>query len=211
MKKGKKSIKNNKGLQLKIFSGLAIIVAVFLAYYLYTNITTYIEIKNETASLKNLHGALTTTDKRLDDEVNKTKTENEDLMKAIADEVDYVFPETEKHTLLTRTLESFSNNLNRTKDPFIISNLQYLKPVKSEDESLMILPFTMTIHSSHDNFIKFLEYIENSGTLTDKTRLLNIKSIVINFVAPEGTQKNTSGKDEINFNVAMNSYFKIKS
>lgn len=206
----KKSLKN-KGLQLKIFGGLSIILALFLGYHFYTNITTYLEMKGDISSLKTLHGALQGTDKRLDLEMDNIKEGNEELVTAVAEELDYVFPETENHTLLTRTIESFSNDLNRTKNPFLISNLQYLKPQVSENGDYMILPFKMTIHSSHDNFIKFLEYAENSGSLSEKTRLIHIQSIVINFVSPQGSQSNISGKDEINFNVSMNSYFRSES
>jgi hypothetical protein len=202
-----KSFKN-RDFQLKIFGGLSLILALFLAYYLYTNIATFMEMRSETASLRTLHSALQTTDKRLDGELGNIKTENEELVTAITEELNYVFPGTENHTLLTRTIESFSTDINRTKNPFLISNLQYLKPQIKENSDFVTLPLKMTIHSSHENFIKFLEYVENSGTLTEKTRLLDIKSIVINFVSPKGAQGNTSGKDEINFNVSMNSYFK---
>lgn len=209
MPKKIKKIKNkNKGLQIKIFGGLSIILAIFLGYYLFTNITTFLDMRNEAASLKTLHSALQGTDKNLDLEMANIKEGNEELVTAVADELDYAFPEKENHTLLTRTIESFSNDLNRTKNPFLISNLQYLAAQVSKDGDYMVLPFKMTIHSSHENFIKFLEYVENSGTLSEKTRLLNIQSIVINFVSPQGSQGNTSGKDEINFNVSMTTYFR---
>ncbi|MBA4336971.1 hypothetical protein C0416_04345 [bacterium] len=204
----KNKVFKNKDIQLKIFSGLSLILGLFLGYYLYTNITTFMEMRSDTASLRTLHSALQTTDKRLDAELENIKTGNEELVTTVAEELNYVFPETENHTLLTRTIESFSTEINRTKNPFLISNLQYLKPQTNEAGDFMILPFRMKIHSSHENFIKFLEYVENSGTLNEKTRLLDIKSIVINFVSPKGAQGNTSGKDEINFDVSMNSYFK---
>lgn len=211
MPKKKKIPKNNTELKIKIFGGLSIILGLFIGYYLFTNITTFLDMRSETTSLKSLHNALQDTDKRLDSELDNIKKDNEELVTAVSDELNYVFPEKENHTLLTRTIESFSNELNKTKNPFLISNLQYLKPEVSKDGDYMILPFKMTIHSSHDNFIKFLEYVEDSGTLSEKTRLMDIQSIVINFVSPQGSQGNISGKDEINFNVSMNSYFRTES
>lgn len=208
--KKKKTFKN-KDLQLKIFGGLSIILALFLGYYLFTNISLYFDMRGEIDSLKTLHSALQGTDKRLDGEMDNVKEGNEELVTAVAEELNYAFPENENHTLLTRTIESFSNDLNRTKNPFLISNLQYMEPQVSTNGDYMILPFKMTIHSSHDNFIKFLEYVEDSGTLSEKTRLTDIQSIVINFVSPQGSQGNISGKDEINFNVSMNSYFRTES
>ncbi len=207
----KKKLAENTGLQMKIFGGISIILALILGFYLYTNISTYLEMKEQTTSLNNLHSALEETDNRLDTELENNKEGNQELVIAVAEELDYVFPTDEKHTNLTRNIEAFSNDLHRKKDPFLISNLQYGDPKQHEADDYMILPFQMTIHSSHDNFIRFLKYVENSGTLTEKTRLLDIQSIVINFVTPKGSQGNTSGKTEINFNVAMNSYFRKES
>lgn len=207
----KKKLKQNTGLQIKIFGGVSIVLALILGFYLYTNITTYLDMREQTASLNELHNALEETDNRLDTELANNKEGNQELVTAVAEELEYVFPEGEKHTTLTRNIEAFSNDLHRKKDPFLISNLQYGDPQAAEDGDYMVLPFQMTIHSSHDNFIRFLEYVENSGTLTEKTRLLDIQSIVINFVTPKGSQGNTSGKTEINFNVAMNSYFRKAS
>jgi len=205
--KKEKSFKN-KDLQLKIFGGLSLILAAFLGYHIFTNTMTFLGMREDISEIKQLHAAIQKTDERLDGELENIKTENEELIASINDELSYVFPENENHTLLTRTIESFSSDINRLKNPFIISNLNYMKAQQSKDGDYMILPTKMTIHSSHENFIKFLEYAENSGTLSDKTRLLDIKSIVINFVSPSGSKGNTSGKDEINFNVSMNSYFK---
>ena len=207
----KKKLAENTGLQIKIFGGISIVLALFLSFYLYTNISTYLEMREQTTLLNDLHSALEETDSRLDTEIENNKEGNQELVTAVAEELDYVFPEGEKHTTLTRNIEAFSNNLHRKKDPFLISNLKYGSPQEPEDDDYMILPLQMTIHSSHDNFIRFLKYVENSGTLNEKTRLLDIKSIVINFVTPKGSQGNTSGKTEINFNVAMNSYFRKAS
>lgn len=155
-----------------------------------------------------LHGALATTNSRIDEELTTVKEENIELNQTIQEERDVVFPKGENHTSLTRTLEQFANDTHRSKSPFMISNLHYQTPQESEDGDYMILPFKLTIHSSYENFFKFLEYVSNSGTLSDKTRLIDIQQIVINFVSPQGTQGNLSGQDEINFNVSMQAYFR---
>lgn len=204
-----KSFKD-KSVQIKIFTVLSVLLAVIIGYYIFTNTMSFIRMRGDINDFRQLHAAIQATDKRLDEEIEKIKPINEQLSTTITEELNYVFPEAENHTLLTRTIESFASEINRLKNPFLINNLQYLAPQPSKSGDYMILPFRMTIHSSHDNFIKFLEYAENSGTLSAKTRLLDIKSIVINFVTPKGSTGNTSGKDEINFNVSMNSYFKTE-
>ena len=37
---------------------------------------------------------------------------------------------------------------------------------------------------------------------------MDIDSITINFVKPKGAEDNTSGQDEINFNISMNAYIR---
>lgn len=118
------------------------------------------------------------------------------------------FQKKEQHTVLTRSLEKLESDFNRTLNPFIIGNLQYLAPVVIEEANYSILPIRLTIHSSFENFFAFLNYIENSGTLSEKTRLLDISSITINFVSSQGAPENLSGRDEINFNVSMSAAFR---
>jgi len=202
------SFYHTRQFQIKLYGGLSILLILLIGFYTYTNTSKMLEMKKEIKMHEQLHSTLATTDKALTDELRTRKEEGSKLSQNIQNELDFVFPRNENHTFLTRTLEQFENNVNRVKDPFVINNLQYLKTTKVEDKDYSILPIKATIHSSYDNFFKFLKYIENSGTLSDKSRLLSIQSISINFVSPQGSQGNTSGTMEINFNVSINAYFK---
>ncbi|MBU1445791.1 hypothetical protein KKD70_00840 [Patescibacteria group bacterium] len=194
--------------QIKLYTGLSALLVILIGFYAYTNISRMMNMQAETRMHNQLHSALTETDKLLNDELQTRKEEGGKLTQNIQTELDFVFPRNENHTLLTRTLEQFENSVNKVKDPFMINNLQYLKTQAVEEKDYSILPIKATIHSSYSNFFKFLGYVEKSGTLADKTRLLNIQSISINFISPQGSQGNTSGTTEINFNVSMNAYFR---
>ncbi len=204
----KSSFYKSRQFQTRFYAGLSIVLLLVIAFYSYSNITKMLGMQAEIETHSKLHGALIDTENRIDKELKTVKEENIELDQTIQEERDIVFPKGENHTALTRTLEQFANDTHRSKNPFMISNLQYQTPQKSEDDEYMILPFKLTIHSSYENFFKFLEYVGNSGTLSDKTRLLDIQQIVINFVSPQGTQGNLSGQDEINFNVSMQAYFR---
>lgn len=193
--------------QIKLYGVLTIVLLAVIGYYSYLNVTKMLDMKAQIVTHGQLHSALSETDKRIDSEFTKVKEENEQLTLKIQTERNLVYPENENHTTLTRALESFANDINRTLNPFEISNLQYLRNIDDE-AGYSILPLRLTIQSSYDNFFKFLEYVESSGTLSDQSRLLTIQSIIINFVSPQGTQGNTSGQDEINFNVTMNAFFR---
>jgi len=168
----------------------------------------YLDVRNETESNAQIFTSLEENEKRITAELQTIQEENKDLSQTIQSDLDLVFPENESHTNLTRTLEQFANDIHRIKNPFIINSLHYLETNKVEDANYSALPFKMTIHSSYANFFKFLEFVENSGTLSDQTRLLDINSITINFVSPSGSIGNISGEDEINFNASLNAYFR---
>lgn len=202
------SFLKSKFLQLRLYAVLTVVLLAVLGFYTYTNAMKLLDIRTQITTNDNIYNSLVETDNRIADELETVKTENEDLTLTIQNQLDLVMPNGEELTSLTRTLEGFAGDIHRLKNPFMISNLQFTKSKESPDLSYEVLPFKMTIQSSYDNFFKFLEFVENSGTLSDETRLLDIQSIVINFVTPTGAESNTSGRDEINFNVSMNAYYR---
>lgn len=201
------SFYKSRQFQVKFYGVLCVILLIIIGFYSYTNITKVLNMRTEISTYNQLHGVLAENSGRVDDELETIKLENTDLVKTIQSERNVVLPETENHTALTRALEKFANEIHRSKNPFTINSLQYQTPQQPKEENYKILPFKITIHSSYDNFFKFLKYVEDSGTLSDKTRLIDIQEIIINFVSPQGTAGNISGADEINFNVSMHAYF----
>jgi hypothetical protein len=126
--------------------------------------------------------------------------------------VQAVLPPEENYTELTRLLDKFfqDNNIN----PIFVSDLKFSKPKVDATKEISILPFTMTISTTRDNFEKFLRFIGNSGSLEDKTRLMEIRSISINFQAPAATAFASAGTTIaaaeiplLNVSVSLNAYF----
>ena len=66
-------------------------------------------------------------------------------------------------------------------------------------EIYSVLPFSMRVESSEDNFYKFLEYIETSGNLDNKVRLMNVTDVAINI--------STEDEELISYNLELNAYF----
>lgn len=197
-----------KRFQIQLYAVLSLILIIFLGFYGFTNVTKMLDMRSQKNLNFQLHSSLKDTDERVAEELSKVKKENKVLSQQIQNELDLVFPRNENHTVLTRTLEQFEADFNRTLNPFIINSLQYQQSQKSKTDDYSLLPFKMTLHSSYDNFFAFLNYVENSGVLNDKTRLLDIESIVINFTSPQGAPGNLSGQNEINFNVSMKAAFR---
>lgn len=114
-----------------------------------------------------------------------------------------VFPSTDAYTELTRKFDKFEQDLATKDSVFEISNIEYQTPAVKDGYSL--LPVRMSIRSSQPNFEKFLHYVESSGSLAGKVRLMDISSIRLNFEK----SNDLSGKTEeiINFSVQINAYF----
>ncbi|MFA4891235.1 MAG: hypothetical protein WC604_02700 [Candidatus Gracilibacteria bacterium] len=125
----------------------------------------------------------------------------DDLSDGIDASLKEVFPAGDDYTELTRAFDHFESETDRNNNKFVISNIEYQDIQVSEDGAYKCLPLRMTISSSEENFTKFLQYIEKSGSLLDKVRLMDIQSIHMSFDESE----NSSGV--INFSVKINAYF----
>ncbi len=202
------SFLKSKFFQLRLYGALTIILLIAAGYFTYTNVMNFLEIRSQTANNEVLFERLDDNSQQIEAELRKIKEENLDLIQTIQNQLDVVLPKSEDYTSLTRSLDNFASEIHRLKNPFLISNLQFAKSKNNSELAYESMPFKMTIQSSFDNFFKFLKFVETSGTLSDETRLIDIQSIIINFVSPTGTEGNTSGRDEINFNVAMNAYYR---
>ena len=70
------------------------------------------------------------------------------------------------------------------------------------DGEYKYLPLRMTISASRENFTKFMQYIEKSGSLLGKVRLMDIQSINLSFSEGDSIES-----ESINFSVKINAYF----
>lgn len=202
------SFLKSKFFQLRLYGVLTIILLIAAGYFTYTNVMNFLEIRDQITSNEVIFERLDDNSQQTEAELQKIKEENLDLTQTIQNQLDVVMPNTEDYTSLTRSLDNFASEIHRLRNPFLISNLQFAKAKGTSELAYEVMPFKMTIQSSSDNFFKFLKFVESSGTLSDETRLIDIQSIIINFVTPTGTEGNTSGRDEINFNVSMNAYYR---
>ncbi len=113
-----------------------------------------------------------------------------------------VFPSDNNYTELTRAFDLLESKLNRVKDPFLISNIDYQDIQTSKDGTYKYLPLRMTISASNNNFTKFMQYIEESGSLSEKVRLMDVQSINLSLNDSKDDEVNT-----MNFSIKINAYF----
>ncbi|MBU0981460.1 hypothetical protein KKC94_02090 [Patescibacteria group bacterium] len=94
-------------------------------------------------------------------------------------QIEAVFPTNDDVTNLTRLFDDFEVKNNFDSNPFLINSVNYLNPL--EEDNYRILPMTMQITASKKNFLKFLEYIESSGSLESEVRLMSVESITVKY------------------------------
>jgi len=138
------------------------------------------------------------------------KTSYEQNSAAIRNAIEFVFPSEENYTKLTQSLDKEIDTLNDSLNPIFASDLKFAKPKVDASGDYAVLPFTLTLNTSRDNFDKFMRYVESSGDLDEQTRLLDITSISINFVTEQSAVSSTGTPIEIemlNVSMAMNAYF----
>jgi hypothetical protein len=122
-----------------------------------------------------------------------------------------VYPSTENYTELTRQLDKYFLDTGTTADPLFTNDIRFSRPVIDEKKNYAVLPFTMSVTASKNSFAKLMRYIENSGDLESKTRLMEIRSISISFPsgqqAPLSTAPTKAKSSVYNLSLSMNAYF----
>jgi len=122
-------------------------------------------------------------------------------------EIINILPADEDYSNLTRLLDDFFAKSDSAANPIFQSSLRFGKGKEVDGvDGVSALPFSMNIDSTRDNFYKFLEFVNASGMLESKTRLMDITNIQLNFAEDGEMVKNL--KQKINFTVDMNAFYK---
>lgn len=189
-----------KNIKAYLILCLAVVLGTFaLGYFKYSE---YIVVK--AAVIENQKYLEVLKKNVTDDKVafETSKTDYDKLTEKIDISLKEVFPLTDNYTELTRSFDVLESKLNRSKDPFVISNIDYQDVQTSADGTYKYLPIRMTITSSNDNFTKFMQYIEESGSLSEGVRLMDVQSINLSL-----TEDDSADVKTINFSIKINAYF----
>ncbi len=192
-------IKRRQKLYTKAYAVLCLIILLSMGFFSYQKWQEYSLFREAVSKNKELTSILrdSVTDEKSTYEQKKNGFDS--LSKEIDEKLEFIFPSTDDYTALTRQLDLFEEELSKKNNPFEISSIEY-QPAE-ELENYSVLPLRMSIESSADNFTKFLHQIENSGSLDDQIRLMDIQSIRLNFSDDEDESK------FIKFTVQINAYF----
>ncbi len=182
----------------KIETLLSLALLVGLGVFGFFRVTAYLDLYNYNTDLEATIIDVESNVSSLSDSITESKLVFQDSNAAKNEEIAGVFPDSEDISSLTRAFDEFSVANNFSNNPFFISSINYNDSNESSDGKYMVLPFSMKVESSEDNFYKFLEYIETSGNLDNQVRLMGVDSISINL----------SGDDDVlSYSLELNAYF----
>lgn len=97
------------------------------------------------------------------------------------DSIEKIMPSGEDFTNLARELDKYFLNTKTGLNPMFLSDLRFNPPVVKATEDYGTLPFSMTFSGNEAGLTEFLNYVENSGDLNNKTRLLDIDTFNLNY------------------------------
>ena len=195
-------LERRQKLHVKSYALLCLIVLLSIGFYSYKKWDEYSMAKKGIVENKKYIEVLTEKTSEEKAVYEKQKPVFVQLDKNMEKNLKTIFPENDDYTTLTRQLDNYESKLSKKSNVFEVSNIEYQTATTTENYS--ILPFRMTIRSSHENFNKFLHLIENSGAIDSDLRLMDVVSIRINF---EDSEDENLKSSILNFAVQINAYF----
>jgi Tfp pilus assembly protein PilO len=187
------------------------IVAILLVvgiggYYGYNGLVEY---QNSSANLQEGQSAL--NDLRVKSDLASSNYRNlrNDLElqnSAVNQAIEKILPTSESFTALARELDNYFLRNTTLANPIFLSDLRFNTPIIQEENNYAELPFSMSLNGTENALMNFLKYVENSGDLTNRTRLLSIDNLSISFgdIASEGP---TIGNRNVNVSLQMRAFF----
>lgn len=212
MKKQQAAPRKNYSKGIRTYFILSAVVLIAAGVYGYFQFTDLMEVQRAIANGRTTLAELQAAESQ-NAEIYATQKRNYDeQFSTIKESINEVFPVEEDYTDLTRKLDEFmSENNNTTLNPIFMSDLKFSRPRIDEESGYAVLPFSLTLSTTRDNFEKFLAFIESSGSLENRIRLMEVKSISLNFpnqeITPFATTENISEIPTMNVSVNLNAYF----
>lgn len=160
---------------------ITLAVLVVGGYFGYKNYSEYQgthgAFEEETSTLASLKANQEKTEKDYIALKKNFDTQNSGVNQSI----DLILPASEDFTTLARKLDSYFNGTTPLSTAVFLSDLRFSNPIIDAQHEFGILPFSMSITGSETGFEDFLRYVESSGDLNSKSRLLSINTMNVSY------------------------------
>ncbi len=142
--------------------------------------TTLREFQSSTSTVQDELSILNENTETLTTRYQKIKADaasaRQETLRALA----LVFPSSPDVTGLTRLLDDFAVKTNFETNPFFINTLKFGKVAELE-KGLSYIPVEFSVQTSQKNLDKFLQMVEQSGSLEASTRLLSVEALSLAY------------------------------
>jgi len=208
-------IKKNYAGTAHIFQLLTVVVLVAAGVYGYFQ---YQKLTEAQTALNDAQAQVTPLQTTADDSTSAfgdLKKQADTDTAEISNKIQGVYPSDQNYTALTKMLDDFFTANDKPDNRIFENSLSFSAPLIDAKNEYAVLPFTMSILTSRDNFEKFLRYVDSSGDLEGSVRLMDIKSISLSLpaVAPETAEgqapesQAAESANDLIVSLSMNSYF----
>ncbi len=199
----------------RVYLILALVIFVLTLYFGFTQYLKFRALRHQNAQFTKSIGNLQNINLELETQSQAMQTAHLESLSQKNENLESVFPSEEELHRLTRELEDYFASKDRANSRMVLSSLDFGKPYipkvdETSDSGYLVLPMNISIEASEENFFEFLEYLENSGSLEKKTRLMSLESI--NFSLPqkttqsEPTPSSSQESDLLRLTLQVNAY-----
>jgi hypothetical protein len=203
-------IKKNYGRTAHVFQLLAVVVLVAAAYYGYLRFQQLSAVRTSLNDGQTQMVQLQTAADGSTASFGDMKKLADDETVGMVGKIQNVFPADQNYTGLTKMLDYFFTTNDKPDNRIFENSISYSAPIVDAKNEYAVLPFTMSILTSRENFEKFLRYVDSSGDLEGSIRLMDIKSF--SLALPAETAETAEGQmvkapDELSISLSMNTYY----
>jgi len=188
-----------------VYLGIAAaILAAYSVLFFYPQLKTFLDMPTTLAAYQNKiteYDNVTLPSLTKQREMHKAAYDTD--FAQVEDALNKVFPAQADKLEIVKNLENFATALNAKNPPFEFNSITFGEPVAGDGYT--ILPVSTSIHSSRENFDRFLQLVNLSGKIESeiKVRLMEVSNINIRY---RGVDAQT-GKDQgVDFTVKLNAY-----
>lgn len=197
----------NSGLRTSnIYFFLAFVLVLAAGAYGFLQYQLFVGEKQAIADNINRIKLIASLAEKTEANVKKLRDAQADQQENFRKNIASILPPDENYTEFTRQLDEYFARNDKKGNEIFQSSLRFGKGTSVDGVTgVSMLPISMNIESTRDNFLKFLEYVNSSGSFETGTRLMGINSIQLNF--PEGGEVLKDLSQKINFTVDMAAYY----
>jgi len=208
--KQKVAPRKNYGRTTRAFFAVGFVILIGAGVHGYMQYTKLSEVQTAIAAETALLTKMQTAENQVRAAYTAIKTAYDTNFESLRETIAMVLPAQEEYTKLTRVLDDFViESNNTTLNPIFMGNISFGRSRIDTENGYAVLPFTLDLDTTRENFEKFLDFIENSGS-----RLMEVESISINFPTQTASLFASSAQLQtkiptISVNLSLNAYFQL--